>query len=261
MASTQVKVRVQALGGKFLGDDIGGAIVTIRDSQTGQLFASGTTTGDSGNLGTSYSPTSSLFTIVTPQKPQPTIRWLSPDSDASKTSHFSPVIDLTRPTLLEISASGPVGGLQSAHQVTTREWFLPAIPPTELGLVIVIPGLLVQVMQPATHSAVTAANSPLTIEANVGMMCGCPINNTEGNPWQPDDFQVLAEFRRVNPPRPEPVLPPVILGFAGIASRFRGLAVIPNVAETAYYELIVVARQFSTGNIGTGIVTLIVNPS
>src|SRR6476620_132988 len=46
---TTITVRVIAKGGKFLGDDIGGAQVTIRDAQTGELLASGTTQGGSGN--------------------------------------------------------------------------------------------------------------------------------------------------------------------------------------------------------------------
>ena len=53
---TRLTVRVQARGGKFLGDDIGGAVVTIRDAQTGELFATGTTAGGSGSLTPSSSP-------------------------------------------------------------------------------------------------------------------------------------------------------------------------------------------------------------
>ena len=45
---TKVTVRVIARAGKFLGDDIGGAEVTIRDVRTGALLASGRTSGGSG---------------------------------------------------------------------------------------------------------------------------------------------------------------------------------------------------------------------
>jgi len=37
---TKITVRVIARDGKFLGDDIGGALVTIRDAHTGELLAS-----------------------------------------------------------------------------------------------------------------------------------------------------------------------------------------------------------------------------
>jgi hypothetical protein len=36
---TEIVVRVIAKDGKFLGDDIGGALVTLRDVQTGELLA------------------------------------------------------------------------------------------------------------------------------------------------------------------------------------------------------------------------------
>src|ERR1700722_3897065 len=46
--STKVFVRVIARDGKFLGDDIGGAAITIRDAHTRELLAKGTTSGGSG---------------------------------------------------------------------------------------------------------------------------------------------------------------------------------------------------------------------
>ena len=46
---TSITVRVIAKDGKFLGADIGGSLVTIRDVMTGELLAKGYTTGDSGN--------------------------------------------------------------------------------------------------------------------------------------------------------------------------------------------------------------------
>ena len=45
---TQIDVRVIAKGGKYLGDDIGGALVTLHDVHTGELLVRGTTSGGSG---------------------------------------------------------------------------------------------------------------------------------------------------------------------------------------------------------------------
>ena len=45
---TQIDVRVIAKDGKYLGDDIGGALVTIHDVATGELLARGNTSGGSG---------------------------------------------------------------------------------------------------------------------------------------------------------------------------------------------------------------------
>jgi hypothetical protein len=43
--STKLCVRVMARDGKFLGDDIGGAAITIRDAHTKELLAKGTGPG------------------------------------------------------------------------------------------------------------------------------------------------------------------------------------------------------------------------
>ena len=75
VTETRITVRVQARGGKFLGDDIGGVVVTIRDAMTGELFATGTTAGDSGALSPTYATNASLSTIVTPTTPQSTVQW------------------------------------------------------------------------------------------------------------------------------------------------------------------------------------------
>jgi hypothetical protein len=267
MTSTPVKVRVQALGGKFLGDDIGGAVITIRDAQTGELFVTGRTTGDAGNLGPKYTPGSSLFTIATPNpsysggcSTDATIQWLSPDLRSNKTSVFNATLELDRPRLLEISAFGPVGGLQSAHRVTATEWFVPGQPVTELGLVLVMPGLLVQVLQPATHTMFGTSASPvsLKLEVFVAMMCGCPINNSQGNPWIPADFEVCAHIQKVG--APWSAASDVSLVFTGTTSLFEGTHVFKPGKQQAFYEAVITARQISTGNTGTATVTFFVKP-
>src|SRR5262245_152422 len=112
-SSTRITVRVQARGGKFLGDDIGGAEITIRNSRTGEILASGFTRGDSGNLDPAYSPLATQHPVITPGAP-PKIQWLTVDAPPGctpppypVTSRFTAELALEQPTLLEISAYGP----------------------------------------------------------------------------------------------------------------------------------------------------------
>ncbi|MBC8114281.1 MAG: hypothetical protein H7062_07885 [Candidatus Saccharimonas sp.] len=268
LPNTFITVRVQALGGKFLGDDIGGALITVRDAQTRELLATGSTAGNSGTLSSTYAPNASLSTIVTPTPGQPTIQWLlaaDTDSRATTTSAFTASLVLDRPRLLEVEAYGPLGGLQSAHRVTVTEWIVPGqnltTPP---GLVMLIPGLLVQVMSPATHTQYSSAactDREMTFQANVAMMCGCPISNAPNNPWLPGDFDVSAQVREVGGPDVQRVT----LAFdpSGTPSRFTGIYSVPvnTTSNPIYYEAIITARQFSTGNVGTGTVTFFVQPS
>jgi hypothetical protein len=253
-ATTSILVRVQAKGGKFLADDIGGSEVTIRDAQTGERLAGGPALGtDSGNLSNEYSAGASLNTIVTPpaSSNEPyTVWWLSADAT---TSGLTADLAISRPTLLEITVYGPLGGLQSAHRVTTTQWIVPGQsldePP---GFVVEIPGLLVQVMEPATHLAITSLPYTVPLQANVTMMCGCEI--ADGQPWIPSDFAVTAAIGPVG----QPALDIVTLSFPGTTpSLFFGSYTVPAGA-TGFYQAVFTAVQRSTGNTGTGTATFFI---
>lgn len=255
-SSTSITVRVQAKGGKFLADDIGGSEITLRDAQTGRWLGGGLALGtDSGNLSTFYSSNASLSAIVTPPAPPggtPTVQWLSPDT---ATSGLVANLEISRPTLLEITAFGPLGGLQSAQRVTTTQWILPGQSVDQgPGFVIEIPGLMVQVMEPATHLAILSTSLPYTLpfEVNVTMMCGCQI--AEGQPWIPSDFAVTAAIGPVG----QPPTDTVVLTFPGTTpSLFTGSWQVP-LGASGFFQAVITAVQLSTGNTGTGTATFFI---
>jgi hypothetical protein len=223
--STPSLFRVQAKGGKFLGDDIGGAELTIRNARTGQWLAGGRVQGDSGTLSASYAPTASPSVIVAPPS---TLYWLVPDLTTSKLYLDLP---LTSPTLLEIEAYGPLGGLQSAQKVVTNLWALPRplpLPP--------------KVPQDVTFSI------------NVTMMCGCPIGGSNNPYWLPSDFLVSATVTLLES-RVDPVFVP--LGWQGSPSLFGGAY---KIQTAGYYQADITAVQQSTGNVGTATVTFFIKP-
>lgn len=249
-AKTAITVRVQARGGKFLGNDVGGAEVTLRDERTGVLLASGLALGDSGNLQATYAPRASPLTIVTPGKPS-TVQWLVPDA---KTSRFRPQLDLDRPTLVTIEARGPLGGLQSQQTVRTAQWIVPGEDVDQgPGFVVELPGLVVQALQPATHLALSAIPAEVPLAVNVTMMCGCPI--APGKPWLPADFDVRAVIRKVG----GATLAEVPLAFqAPGPSLFSGSY---RVTKKGYYQADLHAIQKSTGNSGVASVTFFFEPA
>ncbi len=255
-ASTSITVRVQAKGGKFLADDIGGSEVTIRDAQTGERLGGGLALGtDSGNLSSTYTPNASLSAIVTPPVPPaklPIIQWLSTDAN---TSGLTVSLPISRPTLLEVSAFGPMAGLQSAHRAVAMHWIVPGQTLNQgPGFVVELPGLLVQVMEPATHLTILSNDLPYTVPfaVNVTMMCGCPIDI--GQPWIPSDFTVTAAIGPVG----KPATKTLKLGFPGkVPSLFTGSWVLPA-KSTGFYQAVITAVQHSTGNTGTGTVTFFV---
>jgi hypothetical protein len=194
--ATKIMVRVIARAGKFLGDDIGGALVTIHDARSGELLASGRTTGGSG-------PTEAIMQMPrTRNQPIPTL-----DPPKNNACFFEASLRLESPRLVEISALGPLAAQQSANRVTATTWVYPGLgiaPPGPLregirqdGFLLEIPGLLVQVLSPPQHYLPSNAlpKTPIPISANVTMMCGCPINSPSStNPWPDTDFQVGASI-------------------------------------------------------------------
>ncbi len=238
--NTNIVVRVQAKGGKFLGDDIGGAHITIRNSHTKELLASGFTTGGSGDLSKNYSANASQRAIITPGA-SPEIQWLSAGPTTSK---FFAELSLQQPTLLEISACGPLAGLQTAHSVTATQWFVPGQHIESPGFALELPGLLVQIMEPQTHLQVTKVGTKIPFKVKVAMMCGCPI--LEEGTWPASDFDVIAQVRHVGSSH---VPHHKVLHFDHKDGLFKGSH---KVKHPGNHLATVYAVQRSTGNTGAG---------
>ncbi len=248
--TTPMLIRVQANGGKFLADDIGGAEVTVRDARTGRWLDGGLARGtDSGTLQSTYVPNASRSAIVTPGHP-PLVQWLVPGpTTAGLTVH----LPITQPTLLEVEVYGPLGGLQSAQRAVAYTWAVPGQPITQgPGFVVELPGLIVQVQQPPTHLEYATASGSVSFVVNVTMMCGCPIG--PGLAWIPDDFAVTAAVERIGSGAP-----PASVGFSLLQSPsiFQGSF---EIKAPGFYQAAITAVQKSTGNIGTGTVTFFTKP-
>ena len=128
----------------------------------------------------------------------------------------------------------------------------------EDGLLMQIPGLLVEVLAPPAHylpNAKTAAQ-PVVIRANVTMMCGCPIQGD--GPWPPADFGVTAHIDHNGRMTTVPLafLDPAVVG---APSQFASSPWSPG--APGIYAIDVVAYQVSTGNLGVGRTSIIIPKS
>lgn len=175
---TRVVVMVIANGGKFVGDDIGGSLVSIRDVHTGELLASGRTQGGAG----------------LPNLPTIEVTRLQeiPEEDAAR---FVATLPLDEPRLVEITAVGPLAAQAATARASTTMWLLPGATAGDANrAVLTLRGLMVQVLSPPTHFLpTTPAPLPVALRANVTMMCGCPISPT--TPWHPEEYQVQATIQ------------------------------------------------------------------
>jgi hypothetical protein len=235
---TQITVRVIANGGKYLGDDIGGAQVTIRDAITGAVLAGGTTQGGSGSA--------DLMSIEL-NRTEPV-----PDDDASS---FQATLALQSPRQVQIEAFGPLAAQGSAGRASVTRWLLPGnSTPDSNSVLITLDGLVVQILHPPTHY-LPAVPAPLAVDfrANVTMMCGCPIGPNE--PWPPQDFEVRATINN-----PDGSYDQIPLAWDSAApdkapSQFIGTWTAP---VSGIYEATVTAWQRGRGNVGVDRATFIV---
>jgi hypothetical protein len=248
--STTVTVYVIAVGGKFLGDDVGGAEVTIRDVRTREILASGVTQGDSG-------PSNLMCVSLT--RSQSIISTLVTDT----TSTFAASLSLASPTQIEVTAYGPLAARGSANTVSATSWIYPGRDITAgNGILLEMPGLICQIISPPTHTVFPPGQLPfdVPIVANVAMMCGCPISvktagkicagDASSQPWLPDDFDVSAAIAGDSNPVP--------LSWdaeAGVAGKFTGSF---KASGPGTYQVTVYAQQKSTGNTGVDMSSFIV---
>ncbi len=232
---TAVTVRVISKGAKFVGTSMGGALVIIRDADTGEILAQGVTEGSTGDTGKIM------------KEPYGRHGVLSSDGSAA----FTAELDLEAPRRIEVSATGPLAQRQAANTVTATQWVIPGKPLTGGdGFLLELPGFVVDVLGPASHSMLGSAPREVTLEANVTMMCGCPV--TPGGLWDADAFEVTAILFKDGVQVGE--LP---LGYAGTASRFSG---VWKVGEPGTYEAMVYAYDPADGNTGLDSTTFMITP-
>lgn len=243
---TQAKifVRVIAKGGKYLGGDIGGALVTVEDVRTGGLPASGNTSGGSG-------PQNLMDVCVTRSEVRP----------VEGASAFAASLDLGGPRLIRVTAYGPLAARQSANTVSLTQRVFPpkdkSGAPEPINFLLELPGLVVQVLNPPTHFMPATAPEFLEVRANVTMMCGCPV----GTKYRPaEQFQVAAAITQAGGYRFDLPLTFDARAPCGAPSRFVGTWKAPTNAtgRLATYEITVTAFQPVTGNAGADSATVLI---
>jgi hypothetical protein len=174
---THVTVRALALGGKFIGQGVGYAQVTICETASGKVLAKGLT-----GEGTPRFSDGSGITAFIMAEPYP---WGSPVR-ADDTTSFTTGLSLAAPTLVTITVQAPASSHHASQAVTVsaERWILPGWDLTgQCAVVLVVPGLLV------AWNGLSGTGSDATISASVHMMCGCAIDDLF---WPGANFEVVA---------------------------------------------------------------------
>lgn len=153
-AETRVVVHVLAKDAKFIGTSMGGALVTIRDTDTGELLAKGFTSGTTGNTRT---------LMLEPRQ-----RGVSLSDDQA--AKFVAVLDIDEPRLVTISAQGPYAQRQAMATTSTQIWLIPGKDITGDGVVLEISGFAVDVLQPQAHQRIRLQDGTASIPIRLNLV-------------------------------------------------------------------------------------------
>ncbi len=118
---TTILVRVVAHGSMVLGKEVGGARVTITDVASGQILATGIQQGDAGDQNQ---------IMRTPRLME------EPHYSSRPSAVFTATFDLLTPTLVDMTAEGPLAYPASSQRASTRVWLIPGHDLTSDGIVL-----------------------------------------------------------------------------------------------------------------------------
>lgn len=174
---TEITVRAKAKDAKFIGSSIGGAMVIIRRADTGEILAKGLTQGSTGDTGKIMK--------------MPRERYV-PISEGA--AGFTTTLDISEPVFLTVEVQAPYIKKQARVVAQTQTWLVPGKPIDGEGLIVEVPGMVVDLLSPQTHLYTGLDKSPFEIRANVVMMCGCSL--TDGGLWDGSKIEVAALVKK-----------------------------------------------------------------
>ncbi|MFY9620353.1 MAG: hypothetical protein WAM70_09765 [Pyrinomonadaceae bacterium] len=226
---TKISVRALAFGGKFVGQHVGFAMIDIYGpDDAAKPLASGLT-----DQGLVANTDGSGVTPLIMDQPYP---WGYPVR-ADEATEFTAEIALTEPTVLTFVATSMADPRIS---VSCKRLIIPHVTLTgAMAVVIVIPGLLTALTEPAASASIVAG-TPTTITAQVRMMCGCMIDNLF---WPAANFSVQAIISSASNKKEGR---PLTLSYSGQLSLFSAPYTFPAPGD---YYIRIVATEFN-GNLG-----------
>jgi hypothetical protein len=221
---TKIMIRAVARDAKVIGEHVGGARITVRDVATGKVLAQGVQQAGTGDTGL----------IMSKPRTRGATVYNTPDA-----SSFLAVLNLDRPTVVEVTAEGPLGNSQATQRASKTLLLVPGEDILGEGILLEIHGFIVTPLAPLADAKV-AAGSPLEVRATVTMACGCPIE--PGGMWDANKYRVVARLVRNGKVETE-----VALHYAGQQNTFVGT--VP-VSAGGKAELDILAMDPDSANFG-----------
>lgn len=227
---TDMLVRVVAHGSMVLGDDVGGARVTITDVATGTVLASGLQQGEAGDQ--------SLL-MRTPRMMG------EPHYSSGPAASYRTTLQLERPTLVEISAQGPLAYPQAIRRASKTVLLIPGQDPVNDGIVLSLYGFIVQIEQPVDGTSLIARDD-VKLRASVRTLSGLLVR-PHGD-WDARQLTIYGDVLIG-----ERVIERIQLFYVGTKSSFEAPFFVPRDSEARDgVTLRVVAADRADGHFGMG---------
>jgi hypothetical protein len=227
---TTVLVRVVAHRSLVLGHDVGGARVTITDVASGQLLASGLQQGEPGDQ-TQIMRTPHLMD--------------EPVYSARPAASYSATLELTRPTLVEITAEGPLAYPNALQRASTTVLLIPGHDLTNDGIVLHLYGYLLQIEHPKPGEPLIAKEDVM-LRASLRTLSGALVR--PHSDWDSRKIHIYAELLIG-----DQIVERLQMFYAGEKSRFEAPFFVPIAKDAPDgITLRVIAADTATGNFGMG---------
>jgi hypothetical protein len=221
---TKVMIRAIARDAKVIGTHVGGARITVKDVATGEVLAQGMQQGGTGD------------TDLLMKKPRTRGMALYNAGDASG---YLAVLHLDKPTVVEISAEGPLGNAQATQRSSKTLLLVPGEDVLGDGILLEIHGFIITPLAPLPDAKVKSG-SPFEVRATVTMACGCPTE--PDGLWDANKIRVVARLLRDGKVESE-----TAMTYAGVQNTFH--TDVP-ITATGPLELQVLAMDPASANFG-----------
>jgi hypothetical protein len=221
---TKVMIRAVARDAKVIGTHVGGAKITVKDASTGEVLAQGVQQGGTGD-------TNAIMKT-------PRTRGMSVFSSADASGYLA-VLHIDKPTVVEISAEGPLGNAQATQRTSKTMLLVPGQDVLGEGILLEIHGFIVTAVSPLADAKVKAG-APFEVKATVTMACGCPTE--PDGLWDANKIHVVARLLRDGKIQSE-----IPMTYAGVQNTFH--ADIPSTAAGPL-ELQVLSMDAASANFG-----------
>ena len=227
---TKIVVRVVAHGAMVLGREVGGARVTITDLETKQVVATGIQEGEAGDQNQ---------IMRTPHLME------EPVYSARPAAAFTTTVKLCKPTLVEITAEGPLGHPASMQQASQTVLLIPGHDLTNDGIVLHLYGYIVQIEHPTQGQALMAKDD-VKLRASVRTLSGTLVR-PHGD-WDSRKLRIYGEVLIG-----DRIIERLQMFYSNETGTFDAPFFVPKPDEAPNgIVLRVVATDLATGNSGVG---------